>query len=109
VLVVEVEEDADEVEEVEEQVVVGEEVVDLHAELVVRGGRLIHEYAICVFLYLSKLLKCLFGQKKAKVFTPLAISNGNHGILRPKNVAGWLVTSDLSFYPEYFCILSLPI
>ncbi len=62
-LVVEVEEDADEVEEVEEQVVAGEEVVDLHAELVVREGRLIHEYAICVFLYLSKLSAWLAKRK----------------------------------------------
>ena len=62
-----VDEDADEVEEVEEQVVAEEEVVDLHAELVVREGRLIHEYAIFVSLYLSDIkAKCLIGQKKKK-------------------------------------------
>ena len=62
-----VEEDVDEVEEVEEQVVVGEEVVALHAEPVVRGGRLIHEYAICVSLFLSDIkAKCLVGQKESQ-------------------------------------------
>lgn len=62
-----VDEDADEVEEVEEQVVAEEEVVDLHVELVVREGRLIHEYAIFVSLYLSDIkAKCLVGQKESQ-------------------------------------------
>lgn len=61
------EEDVDEVEGVEEQVVVGEEVVALHAELVVREERLIHEYAICVSPYLFGIkAKCLVRQKESQ-------------------------------------------
>lgn len=52
-------------------------------------------------------LSAWLANMKAKVFTPLATSNGNHygmALLRPKNVAGWLVTSDLSFYLEHLSV-----
>ena len=82
VLVVVVAEDVEEVEVVEALVEAAEEeVVVLRADPVeVKEAPLIHEYAFCVFntylvSLLSPKLKTL-AEKKAKVLTPLANSNG---------------------------------